>query len=44
MAADPDSICQLGDRVVISETRPTSKNKRWVFKSLISQSSKSNLV
>jgi small subunit ribosomal protein S17 len=44
MAADPDSVCQLGDRVVISETRPTSKNKRWVFKSLISQSSKSNLV
>lgn len=44
MAADPDSICQVGDRVVIIETRPMSKNKRWVFKSLISHSAKSNLV
>jgi small subunit ribosomal protein S17 len=44
MAADPEGVCQLGDRVVISETRPMSKNKRWIFKSLISHSAKSNLV
>jgi small subunit ribosomal protein S17 len=44
MAADPKGVCQVGDRVVISETRPMSKNKRWIFKSLISHSAKSNLV
>lgn len=43
-ASDPNSLCKVGDRVVISETRPTSKNKRWVLKSILSQSSKSNLV
>ena len=44
MAADPDSICRVGDRVIITETRPMSKNKRWILKSLISHSVKSNLV
>lgn len=44
MAADPDSICRVGDRVIIIETRPMSKNKRWILKSLISHSVKSNLV
>lgn len=44
MAADPDSVCKIGDRVVITETRPISKNKRWTLKSLISYSGKSNLV
>jgi small subunit ribosomal protein S17 len=43
-ASDAASTCQVGDRVLISETRPMSKNKRWVFKSLISHSAKSNLV
>ncbi len=44
MASDPDDVCQVGDRVLISEIRPMSKNKRWIFKSLISHSAKSNLV
>jgi small subunit ribosomal protein S17 len=44
MAADPEGACQLGDRVIISETRPMSKNKRWILKSLVSNSAKSNLV
>lgn len=44
MVADPDDICQVGDRVRIIETRPMSKTKRWAFKSLISNSAKSNLV
>lgn len=44
MASDPTGVCQVGDRVLISETRPTSKTKRWIFKSLISNSAKSNLV
>jgi len=43
-ATDVENRCQVGDRVIISETRPTSKNKRWVLKSVLSQSSKSNLV
>jgi len=44
IAADPEGVCNVGDRVVISETRPMSKNKRWVLKSILSQSSKSKLV
>lgn len=44
MASDPTSVCQVGDRVLITETRPTSKTKRWTFKSLISRSAKINLV
>lgn len=44
MVSDPQELCQIGDRVIIAETRPMSKTKRWLFKSLISHSSKSNLV
>jgi small subunit ribosomal protein S17 len=44
LASDPESLCKVGDRVIISETRPMSKNKRWVLKSILSQSSKSDLV
>lgn len=44
LATDLDNNCKVGDRVIISETRPTSKNKRWVLKSILSQSSKSSLV
>ena len=29
MAHDNDNACQIGDRVLISETRPLSKAKRW---------------
>nr|YP_007476234.1 ribosomal protein S17 [Diacronema lutheri]YP_009863755.1 ribosomal protein S17 [Pavlova sp. NIVA-4/92]AGE93733.1 ribosomal protein S17 [Diacronema lutheri]QKE31086.1 ribosomal protein S17 [Pavlova sp. NIVA-4/92] len=42
--SDPNGACQVGDRVRILETRPISKTKRWIFKSLISHSAKSNLV
>ena len=44
IATDSDSVCKVGDRVIISETRPLSKNKRWILKDLLSHSSKSNLV
>lgn len=44
MVSDPDGSCQIGDRILIVETRPMSKTKRWAFKSLISNSAKSNLV
>ena len=29
MAADPDNLCNIGDKVMIEECRPLSKNKRW---------------
>jgi small subunit ribosomal protein S17 len=29
MAHDEDSLCQLGDRVEIIESRPLSRHKRW---------------
>jgi small subunit ribosomal protein S17 len=29
MAHDNENACQIGDRVMISETRPLSKSKRW---------------
>lgn len=29
MAHDQDNTCGIGDKVLISETRPLSKNKRW---------------
>lgn len=41
--SDPSGSCQIGDRVLIIETRPMSKTKRWAFKSFISNSAKSNL-
>ena len=35
VAHDENQICNLGDRVLIEETRPLSKTKRWVFKTII---------
>ncbi|MEJ2040217.1 MAG: 30S ribosomal protein S17 [Desulfosarcinaceae bacterium] len=29
MAHDQENACQVGDRVMITETRPLSKTKRW---------------
>lgn len=29
MADDPQNTCCVGDRVIIEECRPLSKNKRW---------------
>ena len=34
MAHDEKNICQIGDRVRILETRPLSKRKRWVVRSI----------
>jgi small subunit ribosomal protein S17 len=28
-AHDKDNACQIGDKVLITESRPISKNKRW---------------
>ncbi|AWV87991.1 30S ribosomal protein S17 [Bradymonas sediminis] len=32
---DPANECRPGDRVLIEETRPLSKNKRWKLKEII---------
>ena len=29
-AHDPQNVCRMGDRVIIEESRPISKDKRWV--------------
>ena len=29
MADDPESICKIGDKVLIEECRPLSRKKRW---------------
>ena len=35
MAHDEKSECQMGDQVVIVESRPLSRNKRWVVQSIL---------
>lgn len=30
-AHDEQNVCQIGDKVVINETRPLSKNKSWML-------------
>jgi small subunit ribosomal protein S17 len=35
MADDPENSCNIGDRVLIEECRPLSKNKRWRMREII---------
>lgn len=35
MAHDPENICSIGDRVLIEECRPLSKQKRWRVREII---------
>ena len=42
MAHDEQNECSLGDIVVISETRPTSRKKRWAVKQILTKSTISN--
>jgi len=35
MAHDEKNECGIGDKVMIAETRPLSKNKRWRLKQII---------
>lgn len=35
MAHDETNDCQVGDRVLIVETRPLSKNKRWRVQKIV---------
>jgi small subunit ribosomal protein S17 len=34
-AHDPENTCQLGDKVLIEETRPLSRDKRWRVKQIL---------
>lgn len=35
MVHDPENSCNVGDRVLIEECRPLSKNKRWRVMSIV---------
>ena len=35
MAHDERNACQVGDQVVIAESRPISKEKRWVVREIV---------
>jgi small subunit ribosomal protein S17 len=37
-AHDADNSCSVGDRVLIVETRPMSKDKRWKVRQIIEKS------
>lgn len=37
-AHDNDNICKTGDRVLIEETRPLSKDKRWKVRQIVDKS------
>jgi small subunit ribosomal protein S17 len=37
-AHDDDNSCKIGDRVLIVETRPLSKDKRWKVREIIEKS------
>lgn len=36
-AHDKDNACKIGDQVVIEETRPLSKDKRWKIRQIIAK-------
>jgi small subunit ribosomal protein S17 len=42
MAHDEQNECSLGDKIIISETRPTSRKKRWTVKQILTKSNISN--
>ena len=39
MAHDEKNACAIGDRVTIRETRPLSKRKRWVVRTIVDKAS-----
>jgi len=34
-AHDPENTCSIGDKVIIEETRPISRDKRWRVKQIL---------
>jgi small subunit ribosomal protein S17 len=41
-AHDAENVCDIGDTVVITETKPMSKDKRWLVLEKVSNSARSN--
>jgi len=41
-AHDAENVCNVGDTVVITETRPMSKDKRWLVLEKVNKSARSN--
>jgi len=39
MAHDPENSCAIGDRILIEECRPLSRNKRWRVREIIARAS-----
>lgn len=35
MAHDPENSCNVGDRVLVEECRPLSRNKRWRLRAIL---------
>ena len=42
MAHDEQNSCGIGDKVIISETRPLSRKKRWTVKQILTKTQISN--
>ena len=42
MAHDEKNQCLLGDKVIISETRPLSRKKRWALEQILTKTKISN--
>ena len=40
MAHDPENTCDIGDRVLILQTAPISKNKRWTVLQIVEKARK----
>jgi small subunit ribosomal protein S17 len=41
-AHDAENACNVGDTVIITETRPISKDKRWLVLEKVNNSARSN--
>jgi small subunit ribosomal protein S17 len=35
MAHDPQNICGLGDKILVEENRPISRQKRWIVRDIL---------
>jgi small subunit ribosomal protein S17 len=42
MAHDDNNACNIGDQVLLEESRPLSRKKRWIVKKILNKSLLSN--
>jgi small subunit ribosomal protein S17 len=42
MAHDDENACNIGDQVLLEESRPLSRKKRWIVKKILNKSLLSN--